>query len=161
MLDNGESIAYRTITVVHHAVKHPQCCCQGKPMFFKINPSNGVPVYEQVSRQIMFAVASGSIAPGELIPSVREMARELAINPNTVARAFRDLQDQNILQAVRGTGVAVTKGAQAKCIQARTRLIRDQLRAVFVEARQSQLGDADLQEIISTELESSRQRTRK
>ena len=113
-------------------------------MFFKINPSNGVPVYEQVSRQIMFAVASGSLGPGEMIPSVREMARELAINPNTVARAFRDLQDQNILQTVRGTGVEVAKGAKSKCVNARTRVIRDRLRDVFAEARQSQLNDEEL-----------------
>ena len=124
-------------------------------MFFQINPSNGVPVYEQVSRQIMFAVASGSIIPGEMIPSVREMARELAINPNTVARAFRDLQEQNILQSVRGTGVAVAKGAKAKCINARTRVIRQRLRDVFAEARQSQLDESELKSIIQAELENS------
>ena len=129
-------------------------------MFFKINPSNGVPVYEQVSRQIMFAVASGSIGPGEMIPSVRELARELAINPNTVARAFRDLQDQNILQTVRGTGVEVAKGAKTKCLNARTRVIRDRLRDVFAEARQSQLGDDELQGIISDELQNSKKRKR-
>lgn len=129
-------------------------------MFFQINPSNGVPVYEQVSRQIIFAVASGSIGPGEMIPSVREMARELAINPNTVARAFRDLQDQNILQTVRGTGVAVTRGAKAKCVNARTRVIRDRLRDVFVEARQSQLDEKELHAIIEAELETSKKRKR-
>jgi len=125
-------------------------------MFFEINPSNGVPVYEQVSRQIMFAVASGSIETGELIPSVRELARELAINPNTVARAFRDLQDQDILQTVRGTGVAVSKGAKTKCVSARTRLIRQRLRNVFEEARQSQLEDEELQKIIDAELQNSK-----
>jgi GntR family transcriptional regulator len=125
-------------------------------MFFEINPSNGVPVYEQVSRQIMFAVASGSIGTGELIPSVRELARELAINPNTVARAFRDLQDQDILQTVRGTGVAVSKGAKSKCISARTRLIRERLRDVFHEARQSQLDDQELQKIIDAEFQNSK-----
>lgn len=125
-------------------------------MFFEINPSNGVPVYEQVSRQIMFAVASGSIETGELIPSVRELARELAINPNTVARAFRDLQDQDILQTVRGTGVAVSKGAKTKCVSARTRLIRERLRNVFEEARQSQLEDEELQKIIDAELQNSK-----
>lgn len=129
-------------------------------MFFKVNPTNGVPVYEQVSRQIMFAVASGSILPGEMIPSVREMARELAINPNTVARAFRDLQDQNILQSVRGTGVAVTSGAKAKCITARTRVIRKRLRDVLAEARQSQLDEAELHAIIDAELENSKKRKR-
>ena len=125
-------------------------------MFFEINPSNGVPVYEQVSRQIMFAVASGSIETGELIPSVRELARELAINPNTVARAFRDLQDQEILQTVRGTGVAVSKGAKAKCVSARTRLIRDRLRDVFSEARQSQLNDEELKKMVDAELQHSK-----
>jgi GntR family transcriptional regulator len=129
-------------------------------MFFEINPSNGVPVYEQVSRQIMFAVAAGSIQKGELIPSVRELARELAINPNTVARAFRDLQDQGILETVRGTGVAVSHGAKSKCISARTRLIRERLRDVLLEARQSQLDDQELQKIIAAELQNSKKRNR-
>lgn len=154
ILDNLWPFAYRTTTVVHHSDE------QANRMFFQINPSNGVPVYEQVARQIMFAVASGSILPGELIPSVREMARELAINPNTVARAFRDLQDQNILQTVRGTGVAVTKGAKSKCVNARTRVIRDRLRDVFSEARQSQLDDEELKEIIQSELHNSKKRQR-
>ncbi|MFK7766105.1 MAG: GntR family transcriptional regulator [Mariniblastus sp.] len=127
-------------------------------MFFKINPSNGVPVYEQVSRQIMFAVASGSISTGELIPSVRELARELAINPNTVARAFRDLQDQDILLTVRGTGVSVAKGAKSKCVSARTRLFREQIRAVLDEARQSQLDDDELRKIVDTEIQNSKKK---
>lgn len=129
-------------------------------MFFEINPSNGVPVYEQVSRQIMFAIASGTLETGELIPSVRELARELAINPNTVARAFRDLQEQQILQAVRGMGVAVSRGARSKCLSARTRLIRERLRDVFEEARQSQLGDDELQKIIEMELQNSKKSKR-
>lgn len=108
----------------------------------------------------MFAVAAGSILPGEMIPSVREMARELAINPNTVARAFRDLQDQKILQPVRGTGVAITSNAKSKCITARTRVIRDRLRDVFAEARQSQLDEAELQTMIDAELENSKKRKR-
>ncbi|MEM7781837.1 MAG: GntR family transcriptional regulator [Planctomycetota bacterium] len=114
------------------------------PLFFKINPSNGVPVYEQVTRQVMFAIASGVIKPGEMIPSVRELARELAINPNTVARAFRDLQDKQVVHPIRGTGLTVSKGARQKCQTARTRLIRDRLRDVLEEARQSQLTDDEL-----------------
>ena len=129
-------------------------------MFFDINPSNGVPVYEQVARQITFAIASGSIETGEMIPSVRELARELAINPNTVARAFRDLQEQEIIQTVRGTGLTVTRGAKAKCVAARARLIRDRLRDVLQEARQSQLTDQDLKKIIDAELKNSKKQSR-
>ena len=54
-------------------------------MFFQIDPANGLPIYEQVVRQLKFAVADELLQPGELAPSVREVARELAINPNTVA----------------------------------------------------------------------------
>ena len=129
-------------------------------MFFEINPSNGVPVYEQVARQITFAIASGAIEPGEMIPSVREMARELAINPNTVARAFRDLQDSEIIQTVRGTGLAVTKSAKAKCTAARTKLIRERIRNVLDEARQSQLTDAELVKIVEAEMQNSKKRKR-
>ena len=61
-------------------------------MFFTIDPSNGLAIYEQIVRQVTFAVANETLKPGDLVPSVRELARELAINPNTVARAYRDLQ---------------------------------------------------------------------
>ena len=61
-------------------------------MFFAISAHNGVPIYEQIMRQVKFAVAAGLLGPGELVPSVRELARELVINPNTVARAYRELQ---------------------------------------------------------------------
>ena len=77
-------------------------------MFFKINQTNGVPVYEQISRQIAFAIASEGIAVGELVPSVRNLSRDLAVNPNTVARAYRQLQDEGILETVRGEGLLVT-----------------------------------------------------
>ncbi len=121
-------------------------------MFFNINPSNGVPVYEQVSRQILFAVAAGGLASGEMIPSVREMARQLAINPNTVARAYRQLQDQEILETVRGEGMAVAKGARAKCKSVRTKLIREQIAQVLRAARQSQLSDEEIRKMVESEL---------
>jgi len=69
-------------------------------VFFNINTSNGVPVYEQIARQIVFAVANRGIESGELVPSVRNLSRELAVNPNTVARAYRQLQDSGVLETV-------------------------------------------------------------
>ena len=122
-------------------------------MFFSINPSNGVPVYEQVARQIMFAVASGGLATGEMIPSVREMARQLAINPNTVARAYRQLQDQEVLETVRGEGLVVAKGAKVRCKTARTKLIRAQIAQVLEAARQSQLSDTEIKKMVESELD--------
>src|SRR6185312_14443956 len=93
-------------------------------MFFQIDPHNGLAIYEQIVRQIKFAVAGGVLRSGELVPSVRELARELAINPNTIARAYRQLQDDRVLESVRGTGLEVAGGAAERCRNERLKLIR-------------------------------------
>lgn len=121
-------------------------------MFFSIDPTNGVPIYEQVVRQVLFAVAAGVLQPGELVPSVREVARELAINPNTVARAYRRLQDDRVLEPVRGTGLAVAPDAPERCRQKRLALVRARLQQVFQEARQSRLEPGELRALVESEL---------
>jgi len=121
-------------------------------MFFKIDPANGLAIYEQVARQVQFAVAGDVLKPGELVPSVRELARELAINPNTVARAYRQLQDHGVLESVRGTGLAVAAGAGGRCRTERVKLIRQRLRQVLVEAKQSRLDPGQLRELVHAEL---------
>lgn len=121
-------------------------------MFFKINTSNGIPVYEQVARQIMFAVASGGLETGEMVPSVRQMAKDLAINPNTVARAYRQLQDQGVVETVRGSGLAVTRRAATKCKSAREKLIRDRIKDVLIDARRSQMSDQEIKKIVNEQL---------
>ncbi|MCA9124970.1 MAG: GntR family transcriptional regulator, partial [Planctomycetales bacterium] len=84
-------------------------------MFLNINPANGIAIYDQVVRQVKFAVAQGAVKPGNLVPSVREMARELAINPNTVARAYQQLQTDGVLEQVRGMGLEVAADAVKQC----------------------------------------------
>ena len=125
-------------------------------LFFDINTSNGVPVYEQVARQIVSAIASGGLQPGQMVPSVREMAKELAINPNTVSRAYRQLQDSSVLETVRGSGIAVAKGAKSKCKSMRSRAISAAIAHVIVEARQSQLTDDEILKMIKTEMRKSK-----
>jgi len=125
-------------------------------MFFNIDPSNGLPIYEQVVRQVVYAIAGEALRIGDLVPSVRELARQLAINPNTVARAYRHLQDEGILESVRGTGLAVASGAMDRCREARVRLIRERLQQVLVEARQSRLGADELRGLIESELASTK-----
>ena len=121
-------------------------------LFFDINTSNGVPVYEQVARQIVSAIASGGLDAGQMVPSVREMAKELAINPNTVSRAYRQLQDNGVLETVRGSGVAVAKGAKAKCKSMRSQAIGDRIAHVIVEARQSQLTADEILKMFQSEM---------
>ena len=108
-------------------------------MFFEINPSNGVAIFEQIARQVKYAVASGALRTGEMVPSVRELATKLAVNPNTVARAYRDLQADGFLEPLRGEGLRITKQAFERSRKHRTKLLHDRVRAVVVEAKQSGL----------------------
>ena len=121
-------------------------------MFFNIDPSNGLAIYEQVVRQVVFAVAAGSLKSGDMVPSVRELARELAINPNTVARAYRQLQDDGVLQSVRGTGLEVADGASGRCEEQRLALLRVRVQQVLLEAKQSRLDLAQLRELVESEM---------
>ncbi len=123
-------------------------------MFFSIDPHNGLAIYEQIVRQVKFAVASEALRPGELVPSVRELARELAINPNTVARAYRQLQDETVLQSVRGTGMEVADSARAQCRSDRRDLVRVRLRQVLHEAVKSGLDPDDVRKLVEREMQS-------
>jgi GntR family transcriptional regulator len=130
-------------------------------VFFNVNTSNGVPVYEQITRQIAFAIASGGIETGQLVPSVRNLSKELAVNPNTVARAYRQLQDHGVLESLRGEGLVVMKGAAAKCRATRKKIMSDRILAVLLEARQSQLTDEEIQSMVDEALASSKKKANK
>lgn len=121
-------------------------------MIISIDATNGLAIYDQIVRQIKFAIASEVVLPGELIPSVREMAKQTAVNPNTVSRAYRELQSESILEVVRGTGLQVTQDAVKQCRKDRQGLIQERLRAVLEEAQQSQLDVDDIRQLIDTEL---------
>jgi GntR family transcriptional regulator len=120
-------------------------------MFFRIESANGLAIYEQIIRQIKFAVAGDALQTGDLVPSVRELSRDLAVNPNTVARAYRELQGQGILAPVRGTGLEVTRHAARSCAEERISLIRERLRSVLLEARRSRLDLADIRVLVDEE----------
>ena len=121
-------------------------------MFFQIDFANELPIYDQVVRQIKFAVAGELLKEGELVFSVRELARELTINPNTVSRAYRQLQDDGVLVSVRGTALAVAAGAAKRCREDRVELIRVRLEQVFAEARQSRIDPHKLRALVEQQL---------
>lgn len=124
-------------------------------MLLHVDARNGLAVYDQIVRQIKFAVADGAVRSGDLVPSVRELARELAINPNTVARAYRQLQDDGVLEPVRGTGLAIASAARRQCQAERTKLIRSRLRMVLEEALHSGLDEQEIESLMRDELASA------
>jgi GntR family transcriptional regulator len=76
---------------------------------FHLDAHSGVPVYRQLIDQVQGAVASGSLSPGDQLPTVRHVAVELAINPNTVLRAYREMEIRGMLDTQQGTGTFVAE----------------------------------------------------
>ncbi len=120
-----------------------------------IEPNNGIPIYEQIVRQVKYAVAEGVLVPGEMIPSVRELSRELTVNPNTVQRAVQQLQAEQIIEPLRGRGLMVCTGAKRQCVTDRQNVLRDQLETLVGEAVQSGLAPERLREMFDRALTQS------
>lgn len=121
-------------------------------MFIRISSNNGVSVYDQIARQVKFAVADGVLTAGDLIPSVRELARELAINPNTVARAYRELQREDIVESLPGTGLAVRSGSRRACQAERRELIKQRVNQTMRESLEAGYSFEEVNDIVEAEL---------
>lgn len=76
------------------------------------NPSSGVPIYLQLMEQVKHAVETGALRPGEQLPGIRPLAEELVVNPNTVARAYRELEHEGVIELRQGAGAFVAEQAR-------------------------------------------------
>ena len=110
-------------------------------MLIQIDPSSDLPLYEQLIRQVTFLVAQRAYREHELVPSVRDVSKSLAINPNTVVRAYRQLQEEGILVARRGMGMAVAESGCERAAAVREQIVSDRIQITLVELRQSGLPD--------------------
>jgi len=117
-------------------------------VFIEIDPSQPQPIYDQVATQLKFAIAAGTVRENEMIPSVRDLARQLAINPNTVVRAYRELQDEGILITRRGMGLVVTEHAQAECQKQRKVFFQQRFKMFLNDAARSGLSQTELDDIL-------------
>ncbi len=91
------------------------------PFHFRLNESSGVPVYRQLIDQIQAGIATGALPTGAQLPTVRQVAVDLAINPNTVMRAYRELEIRGVLDTQQGTGTFIGSQAVAGTEDERTR----------------------------------------
>jgi GntR family transcriptional regulator len=76
---------------------------------FKLDPKTGMPFYRQIIDQIKFGIATGKLKVGEQLPTVRALAVELKVNLNTVAKAYKELEIQNVLETQQGTGTFISE----------------------------------------------------
>jgi GntR family transcriptional regulator len=83
-------------------------------MMIRPNPSSGVPIYLQLMEQVKHAIETGALRPGEQLPGIRPLAEELVINPNTVAKAYRELEHEGVIELRHGAGAFVAGDARSK-----------------------------------------------
>src|SRR5271168_403878 len=78
-------------------------------MLFRLNPSSGVPIYLQLMEQIRHGIETGALKAGEQLPTIRKLSEDLVMNPNTVVRAYRELQHQGIIELRHGSGAFISE----------------------------------------------------
>ncbi|TWT87992.1 GntR family transcriptional regulator [Stieleria varia] len=122
-------------------------------MFFTLDLQSDVAIYLQVVRQVKFAVAAGTLRPGQLLPSVRALSGQLAINPNTVARAFTTLQSEGVIESLRGRGMVVCPSAVDICLDERVAVLRGSIGTALTEAWNSGLSRERIQGIVDEHLQ--------
>ena len=111
----------------------------------------GDPVYEQLAEQIRRHIASGSLRPGTTLPAVRQLASDLGVNLNTVARGYRLLESEGFLEIRDRSGVRVAAPAERMEQSTRTRLL-DELRATLARIRQAGMGTEELLSAVHEEV---------
>ena len=121
--------------------------------WLRIDPTTREPLFEQLVFRIQEAVARGDLAPEERVPSVRELAASLAINPNTVGRAISELVTRGVLVRRQGTGCFVAAEAEVRTSDADRRALRERLHRICVEARIQGFDSKDLSEVLEQELD--------
>lgn len=111
---------------------------------FHIQPSAPEPIYRQIVQQVRRLVAGRQLAPGDVLPSVREVAATHAINPMTVSKAYSLLEAEGVLERLRGKGMAVAARPAAAAEDARWALIAPALEAVARQARELELAPGEV-----------------
>lgn len=122
-------------------------------MFFSIDADGDIPIYEQIVRQVKLAVADGILVGGQMVPSVRQLANELALNSNTIARAYQELQSDRVLEPLRGRGMVVRRDAIKRCTKARNSLVVDSVRRTLADALAGGMTPEELRDLFEAELQ--------
>ena len=103
-------------------------------MQIHISPNDGVPIYLQIVNQVKYLVACGRLAPGEELPPIRALAEQLLVNPNTIARAYMELERDGIVAKRHGSGTYVSDGGSPLARKERMKILSERADALLAEA---------------------------
>jgi GntR family transcriptional regulator len=112
-------------------------------MLVRVHPASGIPIYLQIESQVKQAIAAGALKQEESLPPVRKLAAELRVNPNTVARAYQNLERDGIIRTVQGGGCYVNGQSPGLLKSEKLRRLRPLAMQLAVEARQMLVSDVE------------------
>lgn len=119
-----------------------------KDLLSEVDITSSTAVYVQIEDQVRLAVASGDIEPGERLPSIKDLSERLGVNPNTVAKSYRDLELLGILYTRRGMGVFITDQAPAICQKRAEERLRMLAKEIASEARAAGMKSSEIRRLI-------------
>ena len=114
-------------------------------MRIHLSTNDGVPIYQQIVNQIKYLIASSQLTEGEELPAIRVLAEQLLINPNTVARAYRELETSGVVEKRRTNGTYVSGARPHLKRRERVRILTERIDALLAETHQM---DIDIEEVI-------------
>jgi GntR family transcriptional regulator len=117
-------------------------------MQIHISPADGVPIYLQIVNQVKYLVSSGRLSAGEELPAIRTLAEKLLVNPNTVARAYRELELAGIVVKRRTTGTYVSNAGSRLGRRDRLKIVAQRVDALLAEARHMNISLAEVIELV-------------
>ncbi len=121
-------------------------------MLFRPNPSSGAPIYLQLMEQVRHAIETGALRPGEQLPGIRPLAEELVINPNTVAKAYRELEHAGIIELRHGAGAFVAGNARVERLADKLKGAQAVVAAAVARLRTQGITDAEIRRLVEAEL---------
>jgi GntR family transcriptional regulator len=114
-----------------------------------ISSSDGVPIYLQIVNQVKYLVSAGRISAGEELPPIRVLAEKLVVNPNTVARAYRELETAGVVEKRRTAGTFVSEAGSPLARRERLKILTERVDALLAEARQMGIEVTEIVELIA------------
>ena len=127
-------------------------------MLLRPNPASGVPIYLQLMEQVKHAIETGALRPGDQLPGMRRLAEELVINPNTVAKAYRELEHEGVIELRHGAGAYVAAHATTKKLTDRLRAAQPIIAGAVDRARAKGLTEEEIRRLFEAELQGIRTR---
>ncbi|MEJ1933816.1 GntR family transcriptional regulator [Nostoc sp. NIES-2111] len=121
-------------------------------MIFRLNPQSGVPIYLQLIEQVKHGIENGALRPGDQLPGIRKLAESIPMNPNTVAKAYKELEHMGLVELRQGSGAFIAEGLDTKELTDRMQSARPIVEKAIEKLLQLGLSEEEVRRLMEAEL---------